>query len=101
MAVYVIWSILVPAACGATFGVAPFITRRGLGYAIGFIGAGGNAGSSITQAAFFTSVSTRHKTRKCFFFVSFDMKHTSAAPTPGTLACGCQRLGRAFPVCVV
>ena len=55
MVVVAFWSIFVPAACGATYGIAPFITRRGLGVATGLIGAGGNAGSAITQAAFFTS----------------------------------------------
>ncbi len=55
MFVVVCWSIFVPMACGASFGVAPFITRRGLGVATGLIGSGGNAGSSITQAIFFTS----------------------------------------------
>lgn len=57
MAIIVCWSIFVPMACGATFGVAPFITRRGLGVASGLIGAGGNAGSAVTQAIFFTSAS--------------------------------------------
>ena len=49
------WSVFVPMACGASFGVAPFITRRGLGVATGLIGSGGNAGSSVTQALFFTA----------------------------------------------
>lgn len=52
-----IWAIFVPMACGATYGVAPFITRRGLGVATGLIGAGGNAGGAINQALFFTSPS--------------------------------------------
>lgn len=57
MAIVACWSIFVPMACGATFGVVPFITRRGLGAASGFVGAGGNAGGAITQAIFFTSAS--------------------------------------------
>lgn len=57
IAVIVMWSIFIPVSCGATFGVAPFITRRGLGTATGLIGSGGNAGSAITQAIFFTASS--------------------------------------------
>lgn len=57
MTVVAFWSIFVPMACGASFGVAPFITRRGLGVATGLIGSGGNAGSAITQALFFTATS--------------------------------------------
>jgi NNP family nitrate/nitrite transporter-like MFS transporter len=55
MTVVAFWSIFVPMACGASFGVAPFISRRGLGVVTGLIGSGGNAGSAITQAAFFTA----------------------------------------------
>jgi NNP family nitrate/nitrite transporter-like MFS transporter len=55
MFVVACWSIFVPMACGASFGVAPFITRRGLGVATGLIGSGGNAGAAVTQAIFFTA----------------------------------------------
>lgn len=54
MVIVAFWSIFVPMGCGASYGVAPFITRRGLGVATGLIGAGGNAGSAVTQALFFT-----------------------------------------------
>lgn len=57
MVVVAFWSLFVPMSCGATYGIAPFITRRGLGVATGLIGAGGNTGSAITQAIFFTSAS--------------------------------------------
>jgi NNP family nitrate/nitrite transporter-like MFS transporter len=57
MAVVAFWSIFIPMACGSTYGIAPFITRRGLGVATGLIGAGGNTGSAITQALFFTGTS--------------------------------------------
>ena len=51
------FSIFVQAAEGASYGVVPFITRRALGVASGYIGAGGNAGSTICMALFFTSAS--------------------------------------------
>jgi nitrate/nitrite transporter NarK len=41
MVVVSLWSIFVPMSCGASYGIAPFITRRGLGVATGLIGAGG------------------------------------------------------------
>jgi len=53
----VAFSISVQAAEGASFGIVPFITRRALGVANGYIGAGGNAGSTILMALFFTSSS--------------------------------------------
>lgn len=55
MAVIIVFSLFVQMAEGAAYGIVPFITRRGLGTASGFIGAGGNAGSAVTQAIFFTS----------------------------------------------
>jgi NNP family nitrate/nitrite transporter-like MFS transporter len=40
----VMFSICVQASEGASYGVVPFLTRRALGVASGYIGAGGNAG---------------------------------------------------------
>ena len=57
MMIVAFWSILVPMACGASYGIVPFITKRGLGSASGMVGAGGNTGAAITQAIFFTSAS--------------------------------------------
>lgn len=42
-------------ACGMSFGVAPFVSRRSYGLVSGFVGAGGNAGAALTQAIFFTN----------------------------------------------
>ena len=49
----VLFSICVQASEGASYGVVPFLTRRALGVASGYIGAGGNAGATINMALWF------------------------------------------------
>ena len=57
IAMLIVFSFFCQSAAGGTFGVVPFISRRSLGIVAGMTGAGGNAGSAITQALFFTSSS--------------------------------------------
>jgi len=54
-ATMVIFSYLMQAACGATYGVVPFISKRSLGTVSGFVGAGGNTIAAIIQYIFFTN----------------------------------------------
>jgi NNP family nitrate/nitrite transporter-like MFS transporter len=58
--VLLIFSVFVQAACGLTFGVVPFVSRRSLGIISGMTGGGGNVGAVLTQVIFFRG--TRYST---------------------------------------
>lgn len=63
----IIFSLFVQSSEGATFGVVPFVSKRGLGIVSGFVGAGGNSGSAIAQAIFFKT--DRYETYEGIFFL--------------------------------
>lgn len=58
LAVMLIFSIFCQQACGATYGVVPFVSRRAYGVVGGTVGGGGNVGSIVTQVIFFAGSTT-------------------------------------------
>eukprot|EP01024_Parvocaulis_polyphysoides_P070983 TRINITY_DN87_c0_g1_i8.p1 TRINITY_DN87_c0_g1~~TRINITY_DN87_c0_g1_i8.p1 ORF type:complete len:497 (-),score=97.17 TRINITY_DN87_c0_g1_i8:316-1806(-) len=53
MIVMILFSLFVQSSEGASYGIVPFVSKRSLGVVSGFVGAGGNTGSAILQAALF------------------------------------------------
>jgi NNP family nitrate/nitrite transporter-like MFS transporter len=82
----IFFSICVQASEGACYGIVPFLTRRALGVASGYIGAGGNAGSTICTALFFTSASI--ETTDGIVYMGFAIISSTALSSPCTFPCG-------------
>mmetsp|Transcript_835 Transcript_835/g.1374 ORF Transcript_835/g.1374 Transcript_835/m.1374 type:complete len:680 (-) Transcript_835:373-2412(-) len=62
VAILSIFSLFVQIAEGATYSIVPQVSRPALGIVSGLVGAGGNLGSVVTEALFFSSEAVRTDT---------------------------------------
>ncbi|WIA21146.1 hypothetical protein OEZ85_005456 [Tetradesmus obliquus] len=52
--ILIVFSFCCQMACGAVFGIVPFVSKRSTGTVTGIVAAGGSLGSAVTQAVFFS-----------------------------------------------
>jgi NNP family nitrate/nitrite transporter-like MFS transporter len=94
-----VFSLFVQMACGATYGVVPFVNARAMGTVAGIVGAGGNAGA---VAAGFLFRSETLPVQQAFLYLGIVVTAASVAALAVRLAPAAEgaeaRSARAMPV---